>query len=88
MKILSYKILTFLYYFLGLGKSQLGISYNKSVMREAIFSQGETICLLCRQTPKQPNPVEDVQDPIEILGSVLFSGTVIRGENCLKLKLL
>ena len=38
------------------------------IMREASLSKGETTCLVCSDTPRQPNPVKTVQDSIRILG--------------------
>ena len=38
------------------------------IMREASLSKGETTCLVCSDTPRQPNPVKAVQDSIRILG--------------------
>ena len=37
------------------------------IMREASLSKGETICLVCSDTPRQPNPVKAVQDSIRVL---------------------
>ena len=37
------------------------------IMREASLCKGETTCLACSDTPKQPNPVKDVQDSIATL---------------------
>ena len=38
------------------------------IMRKASLSNEETSCLVCSETPKQPNPVKDVQESIETLG--------------------